>query len=51
MGGGLLLNPGVGFALGGGFELRLPAPIFVVFAEYGATRFAPMLVLRGGIRF
>ena len=51
VGGGLLINLGMGYAFGGGFELRLQLPVFVVFAEYGAARFAPMFVLLAGFRF
>ena len=49
--GGLLVNIGLGGTFGGGFELRLQAPIFIVFTDYGGVKFAPMLVLLAGYRF
>lgn len=48
--GGMLINLGVGLTLGGGFDIRLQTPVFIVFAQ-DETRFAPLFVIVAGVRF
>lgn len=48
--GGMLVNLGVGLTLGGGFDIRLQTPVFIVFAEDAIT-FAPLFVIVAGVRF
>lgn len=50
--GGSILNVGVGYHLGNGFEVRLELPVFVVFTAPGqASAVAPNLTLMAGYRF
>ncbi|MBI9097030.1 MAG: hypothetical protein JEY91_01065 [Spirochaetaceae bacterium] len=50
--GGTVLNLGLGYSFGKGFEARLELPIIIFFGEYGeASAVAPSLTLMGGYRF
>jgi hypothetical protein len=50
--GGAILNLGLGYYFGKGFEIRLELPIIIFFGEYGsASGVAPALTLMAGYRF
>lgn len=50
-GGGLLMNLGVSYAIGRGFEIRLLAPILMFQGPQDSVAFAPMLNLAAAMRF
>lgn len=50
-GGGLLINLGLAYAFGSGFELRLLAPILVFRGPLDTLGFSPMLNLAASLRF